>query len=146
MEIKKVDLEDDTSNLAKIYISVSFLLEDQIISSLQLSRLGILKLNDANTERLLGNIGSLNFKSKKDGIKNNFILYWRAGFITKAAQIPQGFKKTYKMSFITSTNLSKNEVEKHLLTYARFKPAANAPEYGYLRGSLESVGGRMYKT
>lgn len=138
-------IENTSSNVIKVCISITFLLEDQITQSLQLNKLGILKLSDPKTEQLLGNVSSLQFKSKKDGVKNNFISYWKASFITQIEQIPEGFKKLYKISFISSSNLNRSDIEKHLITYAKFNPAQNAPEYIYLRGSLESIGGRMYK-
>lgn len=90
-------------------------MEDQIIESLQLEKLGILKLSDPKTEKLLGNVSSLQFKSKKDGVKNNFISYWKASFITQIEQIPEGFKKLKEIAIKELEILNKTNLLNTLL-------------------------------
>ena len=143
-----VEFEDYNADESKnfIYCPASLLLEDQIVSSLKLNKLNIYNLGDKKTRTILNGLFPIVFSSKAVAIKSEFIKYWKASFTTTSDTEGTGFRKTYKLSFITPANFNKNSVEGHLVANAtNIKPTSTGPSYSYVTASLESVGGRKYK-
>lgn len=127
------------------YICCSLLLENQIAKSLNLNKLGVYKLGDTKTTKIIKDISIINLTSKSSAVKSGFISYWKASFYSTSPDKQTDFKNTYTLSFITPSYVEKSIIEKHLSKNASIKPTTNSPTFKYTRSSLERITGRKYK-
>lgn len=109
------------------YVCFSILLEDQIVKNL--NKLGVLKLGDTKTSKIIQDISIINLTSKSSAVKSSFIYYWKASFYFTSSSEQTDFKKAYTLSFITPSYIEKTTLEKHLAKNVSIKPTTNSPTF-----------------
>lgn len=127
------------------YLPVSILLEDEIVESLKLNKIGLFKLKDDKVSRILKQLRPIKIGNKSAGVKAGFIKLWKAEFSLKNQEAPDGFRKTYSASFTSPHSLSIDEIEEHLYNFGTVKIENPQLTYKYVRGSARIMGGRKYK-